>query len=41
MRDSRNVFHLAVPCNDLDETYDYYVKKLDVNWQEDMMIGLR
>ena len=28
MRDSRNVFHLAVPCNDLDETYDYYVKDL-------------
>lgn len=28
MRDSRNVFHLAIPCNDLDETYDYYVKEL-------------
>jgi len=28
MRDSRNVFHLAVPCNDLDEAYDFYVKGL-------------
>ncbi len=28
MRDSRNVFHLAVPCNDLDETYSFYVTGL-------------
>lgn len=28
MRDARNVFHLAIPCNDLDEAYDYYVKGL-------------
>lgn len=28
MRDSRNVFHLAIPCNDLDEAYEYYVKGL-------------
>jgi len=28
MRDSKNVFHLAIPCNDLDETYEYYVKGL-------------
>jgi len=28
MRDARNVFHLAVPCNDLDEAYEYYVKGL-------------
>ena len=34
MRDSRNVFHLAVPCNDLDETYDYYVKDLGCKFGE-------
>ncbi|KUO96997.1 VOC family protein [Ferroacidibacillus organovorans] len=28
MRDSQNVFHLAIPCKDLDETYDFYVTKL-------------
>ena len=28
MRDSNNVFHLAIPCNDLDEAYEYYVTKL-------------
>lgn len=28
MRDSKNVFHLAIPCNDLDEAYEYYVKGL-------------
>ncbi|WPE17739.1 VOC family protein [Candidatus Thioglobus autotrophicus] len=28
MRDSRNVFHLAVPCIDLDEAYDFYVTGL-------------
>ena len=28
MRDSRNVFHLAIPCNDLDEAYEYYVTGL-------------
>ena len=28
MRNPKNVFHLAVPCNDLDETYDYYVTGL-------------
>lgn len=28
MRDGSNVFHLAIPCRDLDETYDFYVTKL-------------
>jgi extradiol dioxygenase family protein len=28
MRDSQNVFHLAIPARDLDETYDFYVTKL-------------
>ena len=28
MRDSENVFHLAIPCKDLDETQDFYVEKL-------------
>lgn len=28
MRDSKNVFHLAIPCNDLHETYSYYVEGL-------------
>lgn len=28
MRDSRNVFHLAIPCKDLDETQAFYVTQL-------------
>jgi extradiol dioxygenase family protein len=28
MRDSNNVFHLAIPCTDLDATFDFYVTKL-------------
>ncbi|MCY0877394.1 MAG: VOC family protein [Firmicutes bacterium] len=28
MRDPNNVFHLAIPCKDLDEAYDFYVTKL-------------
>jgi extradiol dioxygenase family protein len=28
MRNSENVFHLAIPCKDLDETQDFYVNKL-------------
>ncbi len=28
MRDSSNVFHLAIPCKDLDETVDFYVFRL-------------
>ena len=28
MRDINNVFHLAIPCRDLDETYEYYIEKL-------------
>ncbi|HEX6818384.1 MAG TPA: VOC family protein [Ktedonobacterales bacterium] len=28
MRDSGNVFHLAIPARDLDEAYDFYVTKL-------------
>ena len=28
MREPRNVFHLAIPCRDLDEAYEYYVSKL-------------
>ncbi len=28
MRESQNVFHLAIPCRDLDEAYDFYVTKL-------------
>ncbi len=28
MRDTHNVFHLAIPARDLDEAYDFYVKKL-------------
>lgn len=28
MRDLNNVFHLAVPCKDLDEAHDFYVSKL-------------
>jgi extradiol dioxygenase family protein len=28
MREYRNVFHLAIPCRNLDEAYDFYVAKL-------------
>ncbi|HUZ42062.1 MAG TPA: VOC family protein [Acidimicrobiales bacterium] len=28
MRDSRDVFHLAIPVYDLDETVDFYVRQL-------------
>ncbi len=28
MRDSHNVFHLAIPCRDLDEAFEFYVTKL-------------
>ncbi len=28
MRDTRNTFHLAIPVNDLDEAYDFYVAGL-------------
>ena len=28
MRDSQNVFHLAIPCKNLDEAYEFYVEKL-------------
>jgi len=28
MRDSRDVFHLAIPCKDLDEAYEFYIKGL-------------
>lgn len=28
MRNPDNVFHLAIPCKDLDETQEYYVSKL-------------
>ncbi|HLY31459.1 MAG TPA: VOC family protein [Ktedonobacterales bacterium] len=28
MRDSNNVFHLAIPCLDLDEAFTFYVTKL-------------
>jgi extradiol dioxygenase family protein len=28
MRDSNNVFHLAIPCRDLEATFDFYVSKL-------------
>lgn len=28
MRDSQNVFHLAIPAKDLDATFDFYVTKL-------------
>jgi extradiol dioxygenase family protein len=28
MRDSRDVFHLAIPVYDLDETIDFYVRQL-------------
>jgi len=28
MRDMQNVFHLAIPCKDLDEAYHFYVTQL-------------
>lgn len=28
MRETGDVFHLAIPARDLDETYDFYVTKL-------------
>jgi hypothetical protein len=28
MRNSENVFHLAIPCKELDETQEFYVNKL-------------
>jgi uncharacterized protein len=28
MRDSSNVFHLAIPCRDLDAAFDFYVTGL-------------
>jgi uncharacterized protein len=28
MRDTHNVFHLAIPARDLDEAYDFYVATL-------------
>lgn len=28
MRDANMVFHLAIPARDLDEAFDFYVKKL-------------
>ncbi|PSR22950.1 MAG: glyoxalase [Sulfobacillus acidophilus] len=28
MRNPDNVFHLAIPCRDLDEAFDFYVTKL-------------
>jgi hypothetical protein len=28
MRNPDNVFHLAIPCKDLDETQNFYVEKL-------------
>ncbi|MGH2514640.1 MAG: VOC family protein [Ktedonobacterales bacterium] len=28
MRDSANVFHLAIPCENLDAAFDFYVTKL-------------
>lgn len=28
MRDTNNVFHLAIPTHDLDEAFDFYVTKL-------------
>ena len=31
MRDQQNVFHLAIPCKDLDETVEFYVFKLVAN----------
>jgi len=28
VRQAENVFHLAIPCRDLDEAFEYYVMKL-------------
>jgi extradiol dioxygenase family protein len=28
MRNSHNAFHLAIPCRDLDESWEFYVNKL-------------
>ena len=28
MRTPHDVFHLAIPCKDLDETYEFYVQKM-------------
>lgn len=28
MRDAHNVFHLAIPCRDLDEAVEFYVDRL-------------
>jgi extradiol dioxygenase family protein len=28
MRDSHNAFHLAIPCRDLDESWEFYVCQL-------------
>jgi extradiol dioxygenase family protein len=28
MRDFKNVFHLAIPSNDLDKSFDFYIKGL-------------
>ena len=28
MRDPQNVFHLAIPCRDLDEAHEFYVEHL-------------
>jgi len=28
MKDSKSIFHLAIPCKDLDEAQDFYVRKL-------------
>jgi extradiol dioxygenase family protein len=28
MRDAQNVFHLAIPCRDLDETHRFYIEGL-------------
>ncbi len=30
MRDSKNVFHLAIPCDSLTKAEDFYVEKLGV-----------
>lgn len=29
MRNPRNAFHLAIPCRDLDEAFDFYVNRLE------------
>ncbi|OUL19615.1 VOC family protein [Nostoc sp. 106C] len=29
MKSPENVFHLAIPCKELEETVDFYVNKLD------------